>query len=246
MKAYNILQSQEEAQFGVAALQQGRKDTAGLHFLQALQYLDTVSDLSERRNLLSEISELFSKTGFEDLALMAVLDALDADKRLGLQQGLSKDYLTYANIHYRLGNLGQAEVIYRSLVDQCLKNSDYANAASASTNLAGILAHDNYLAEASHLLEKSLDYLKNVNFRNTEFNTRIMLIQILELRKTDPARIFEATRALLDRFTDNLTPQDISVLSQIVESAFKRFVQIHTDIDENDWKMQRFPELYNA
>jgi tetratricopeptide (TPR) repeat protein len=239
----SVKRSQDKVRAGVAAIRQGRKDEAGLYLLRALQYLDDVQDLRERRNLLSEVSEFFLSAGFEDLALMAVLDALEADKQLDFERGLVKDSMTYANIHTRLENLEQAGASYRSILDRCLKNGDYANAASASTNLAGILANENYLGEATQLLENSLEYLKVEDFRDTEINTRLMLIQVLELRKTDPQRTFDEARTLLDRFANDLPPQYREVLAQFVESALKRCSQDRLDVDVEEWKRREFPEL---
>lgn len=243
MSSDSVKQSQDEAMAGVAAIQQGRKDQAGPHFLRSLQYLDHVKDLRERRNLLSEISEFFLRFGFEDLALMAVLDALEADKQLGFERGLLKDHMTYANIHTRLENLEQAEAIYRAILDRALKNGDYANAAAASTNLAGILADNNYLEEATQLLDNSLEYLKVENNRGTEIITRMTLIQVLEVRKSDPQRTFDEIRTVLDRFTNDLPPKYSEILARAVESALKRYPQDLLGIDVEEWKKQEFPEL---
>jgi len=239
----SVGQSQVEANAGVAAMRQGRKEEAGLHFWHALQYLDNVQDLRERRNLLSEISEFFFNAGFDDLALMAVLDAIESDERLGLDRGLIKDGMTYANIHTRLKNLEQAEAQYRALMERGLKSGDYANAASASTNLAAILANHNYLEEAIQRLESSLEYLAAQSFPDTEIKTRLTLIQVFELQKSDPEHTFDAARALLDRFAEGLPPQYREVLVQSVESALKRYTQDRPDVDREAWKKRRFPEL---
>jgi len=244
MSPDSVKQSRDEAKAGIAAMERGRQDEAGLHFLCALNCLDDVQDLRERRHLLSEASEFFLDAGFEDLALMAVLDALDADKKSGPERSLIKDSITYANINTRLGNLERAEASYRSILERCLKKGDYANAASASTNLAGILADDNYLEEATRLLENSLDYLKKEEFRDTEINTRLMLIQVLEVQHCDCQRTFDEARTVLDLFSSELPQRHREVLGRSVEDALKRHLVNHPNIDAEQWKKQEFPELY--
>jgi tetratricopeptide (TPR) repeat protein len=242
----SVRQSQYEANAGIAALRHGRKEEAGLHFWRALQCLYDVQDLKECRDLLSEIAEFFFDAGLDDLALMAVQDAMEADERLGLDRGLIKDCMTYANIHTRLENLEHAEAMYRSLLERSLKNGDYANAASASTNLAGILANNNYLKEAVKLLENSLEYLASEAFPDTEIKTRFMLIQVLELQNGDSGRTFDVARTLLDRSADHLPSQYRDVLVQCVDSALERYTADHADVDPEVWKKRRFPELYGA
>lgn len=244
MSLDNAKHSQAEAHAGLAALRGGAKDDAGLHFLRALASLDDVPQPLERRNLLSEIAEFFAQEGFEDLALMAALEAIAADEQLGLERGLAKDRITYANLHLRLGNMEQAEAIYRALIDRCLQQKDYANAASASTNLAGILANNNYPADAIRLLENSLEYLQFVEFPATELNTLFLLIQVLELQKAAPTRTYETARTLIDRFASQLSPQHHHLLSQFVDSALERQAQI--GFDAATWKRQHFPELTGA
>lgn len=241
-----ILKSQEEVNAGLVAIKQGMKDEAGNHFWYALQQLDKVNNSTERRNLYSEISELLYNVGFEDLALMAVLEALDADAKMGLQRSFIKDSMTYANIHTRLGNLEESEAKYRAIMQSCLKNGDYGNAASASTNLAGILADENYLEEATQLLQNSLDYLKLEDFPDTEINTYLMLIQILELQKREPERIFEVARMLLNRLYHKLQPRHCEILTQVIESVLTRYFQSDAEIDVAQWRKQNFPELYGA
>ena len=241
-----IKKSQEEVNAGLVAIRQGMKDVAGTHFWYALQQLDKVNNPTERRNLYSEISELFLNTSFEDLALMAVLDALDADKELGLQRGLIKDSMTYANIHTRLGNLEESEAKYQTILQSCLKNGDYANAASASTNLAGIFADENYLEEATQLLQNSLDYLKGEDFPGTEINTYLMLIQVMEVQKREPEHIFATARMLLDRLYRKLQPQHCAILTQSIESTLNRYSQKNIEIDVDNWRKEKFPELYRA
>lgn len=235
-----------EIQVGMDAMRHGRKDEAGVHFWRALAYVENVLDLKERRDLLSWLSNIFLGAGFEDLALMAVQDALEADNRLGNQRYQTSDSITYANIHHRLGNLRQAEKQNRWIIKSCLTSGDYSNAASASTNLAGILANDDYLEEADNLLEKSLEYLQKENFPDTEIKTRLLLVQILELQKGNPERTFSEIRTLLDRFISHIPPQYLDVLVRSIENGVKRYRLDHPDIVAEAWKRQKFPELYKS
>jgi tetratricopeptide (TPR) repeat protein len=235
--------SRDEFRGVIAALECGHRDDAGVHAWRALQVLDHLQDVQERRNHLSEIAEQLLGAGFEDLALMALTDALAADRQLDDERSLTKDMMTYGNVQVRLGNLGEAEATYRSLIDDTLKKADYANAASASTNLAGLLADGGYLAEARQLLESSLHYLKEEAFPDTERNTLLTLIQVLDLAGAEPDAILSTARSL-ETHAGGLRPEVREVIARIVDGASDRRFAAHSQPEPQCWKQQQFPWLY--
>lgn len=238
-----VERSQQAVRDGIASLQNGRPDRAGVAFWHALEAVDRVDQDRERRDLLTEIAELLLNAGFHDLALMAVLDAVELDDRLDLAGGKSRNLMTHANVHVRLGNLEQADATYRELIRRCTESGEYANAASASTNLAGLLANDGYTAEAVRLLEDSLDYLERRPFPDTEIKTRMTLINVLAVEAGDPDRIFAVARTLLDRYGAQLPGPYRDLLRQFLDGAVARRLE-GTATDPDAFKHDRFPELY--
>jgi tetratricopeptide (TPR) repeat protein len=243
MSESHVERSQTELRRAAAALQRGYRDDAGVHAWGALECLDHLQDPQERRNQLSGIAELLLDAGFEDLAMMALTDALAADRQLGDERSLTKDMMTYGNVQVRLGNLGEAEATYRSLIENTLKRADHANAASASTNLAGLLANDGFLAEARELLENSLRYLKAEAFPDTERNTLLTLVQVLDVAGAEPEAILQHARSL-EQYAGDLPPQGREVLTRVVDGAAERHLAEHPGPDPQRWKMQHFPWLY--
>lgn len=236
-----IARSQHEVNLGIHALRRGRKDEAGIYFWRALDALDAVDNERQQRDVLSEIAQFFLTAGFEDLALMAVADAMALDAKLGFPAGMIRNRMTHANVHMRLGNHEAAEASYRELIEHCVKHGELANAASASTNLAIILANEGYRKEAIGMLAQSLRWLEQDALPETEIITRITLVQVLEFEESDPARIFDEARALLDRQGGALTPQYLDVLRQFIDQAAKR-----QGGDAEQRKRKRFPELYGG
>jgi len=189
------------------------------------------------------MADLLHGAGFEDLAMMALTDVLAADRQLGDERSLTNDMMTYGNVQVRLGNLGEAEATYRSLIDDTLKKADHANAASASTNLAGLLANDGFLAEARELLENSLRYLEEEAFPDTERNTLLTLIQVLDLAGAEPEAIFQHARSL-EPYAGDLPPQVREMVTRLVDGATGRHLAEHPQPDPQTWKRQQFPWLY--
>lgn len=245
MASNHVTAGQHEIRQGIRSVQQGQSEIAGLHFLSALEQFDGVVPLDVRREELSVAAEVMLGAGFEDLALMAVLDALNLDDSLNLPDSLRNDRITCANIHVGLKNIEQAEEMYETILEECLKASDYSNAASASTNLASILADEQYYQEALQLIEKSLSYVKVQPFPDTELKTLLMKIQILEHLQGQAERTFDVIRIVLDRFNRDLPPPYRQFLVQSVDSACERFTLDSSKTDLDRWKKDNFPELFD-
>jgi tetratricopeptide (TPR) repeat protein len=237
MEIDGVARSQQEVHDGIRAHNDGRPDDAGVHFWRALACIGDVPDPAERRSLYSEIAGVFSQGGFHDLALMAVEDALAIADR-------PADRIAYANTHLRLGNRDEAEAAYRSILERCRAQGDFANAASAATNLATILADDGYHADAAGLLEESLGYLERVDFPDTEMNTRLALVQVLELAGRPPERILEVARVLVDRYLGHLPPPFVKLLAKIVDGAADRYAAAHPGEGAAGLKARDFARLY--
>ena len=88
---------------------------------------------------------------------MGVREAIALDKKLGEPRQLAEDIVTLGNANINLGKVDEAAENYRDALQLCLDNGDYDNAASASTNLAGIIANQDKMPEAITLLRGCCD-----------------------------------------------------------------------------------------
>jgi len=239
-----VAQSKAEVEKGVEALKQGDKDTASNHFWNALDCLGDLQDDRVRRDELGPLALHYVNLGLFDLAVMGAREAIALDKKLGEPRQLAEDIVTLGNANMNLGKVDKAAENYRDALQLCLDNGDYDNAASASTNLAGIIANQDKMPEAIALLRNSLDYLKKKAFPSTEKITRITLIQALDLEKENPEELIDVAEKLLERFGDEIPPEQINIIAPHVDSAVHQYLQANPDIDPQKWKAEHFPRLY--
>lgn len=202
----------------VEALRNGRREEAGLTLWGALQELDAVDGEDLRRSLAGRLGNACWQVGFDDLALFALDVAIELGENAGDVRSLGNDRLTLGNVHHRLGNLREAEAAFQLVEETAVANGDYANAASASTNRASILAQEGYLREASALLERSLDHLEREPFPETELNTRFLLLQLRGALGESPSRVLEVAEPLA-AWADQLTEPQRARLAEVVEGA---------------------------
>src|SRR5262249_8773672 len=134
-----------------------------------------------RRDEISTLATLFDMYGFHDLALMAAEEAVELDRILGLDKLLAEDIVSAGCAHQNMDNTAKAEACFQEALEICLRRNDWANAASANTNIAGIVANRGEMAKAIEMLEVSLEYLAKEPFDDTELKTRLTLLQAVEL-----------------------------------------------------------------
>jgi tetratricopeptide (TPR) repeat protein len=200
------------------ALNEGHREAAGLILWTALNELDAVADDGVRRTQAGRVANLCSYTGFDDLALFAFDAAIELHEAAGDVRALANDRLTLGNVHLRLGNLATAESAWRFAHEAAKANGDYANAASAATNLGSLFAQEGDLTEAAALLEQSLAYLEREPFPETELNTRFVLMQVLDAQGAARARVLDVA-APLGSWGDQLTGPHRNRLTEVVEAA---------------------------
>jgi tetratricopeptide (TPR) repeat protein len=202
----------------VEALRNDRREEAGLLLWDALQGLDAVDDDDLRRSLAGRLGNVCWQVGFDDLALFALDVAIELGEQAGDARALENDRITLGNVHQRLGNLREAEAAFQLVEESAVPNGNYANAASVSTNLAGILAQEGYLADAAERLERSLEYVEREPFPDTELNTRFLLLQVLESMGESPARILDVAEPL-GAWADQLEEPHRARLAEVIEGA---------------------------
>jgi tetratricopeptide (TPR) repeat protein len=202
----------------VEALRDGDRKQAGLTLWGILGDLDRVDDDEVRHSLASRLANICWQLGFDDLALFALDVAIPLGEEIGDVRALENDRLTLGNVHSRLGNLAEAEAAWRLVHEAGILNGDFANAASAATNLGGQLAQEGYLAEASDLLQRSLEYLEREPFPETELNTRFLLLQLLDMQGADRSRVLGVAEPI-GVFADQLAEPHRTRIAEIVEDA---------------------------
>lgn len=184
----------------------------------ALDGLEAVNDEDVRRVLASRLANACWHVGFDDLALFALDLAIELSEEAGDVSALESNRLTLGNVHFRLGNLAEAEAAWQVAYDAAVANGDYANAASAATNLGSLLAQETYLDAARTLLERSLEHLEQEPFPETELNTRFLLLQVLDSIGASAERVLDVAEPL-DAWAGELGEVHAARLAEVVEGA---------------------------
>ncbi len=226
---------------GIAAHNEDRFDDAGLYLFQSLTCLDKHPAAEPRRDQTRYLASKFRDGGYEDLALLASREAVRLDEALQDHKIMASDLIFYGNVHQRLGNAEEAKGTFREVIDLCVKAGDFGNAASASTNLAALVANGGDGKQAITLLSKSLEYLSKKPFPNTEFLTHVAMIQTVHLHGGDPALAITSGIALSRQFQDKLTVQVRKILVQPLREMAAAYLEQKPQPDPDAWKMQNLP-----
>jgi tetratricopeptide (TPR) repeat protein len=245
MASQVIAESDDMIQRGIAAQNEFRFDDASLSFWRALSCIDASPDLKERRDRSVQLASFFRKATHEDLALLAISEAIRLDEKLNDNAALINHLIYYGNIHMRLGNTDEAKATFADVIERCLEIENYGNAASASTNLAALTANSGDGAGAIKLLRNSLQYLAKKPFPDTEFITHVAMIQTVAVHDGDPALAVESGIAIgksfSERVTDNLRQQLVQPLQTAVESYLKKKPQPNPEA----WKKENLAWIYS-
>ena len=233
-----------DADRGLEAVRRGRADLAGEHFNRALGHAEDLGDDRTRRDELAVLSILFDECGFPDLALSAAEESVALDRQLGLDDLLHGDLLNVGTAHLNMDNDARAEASFREALDRAIGRRDWANAASASTNLGNVFAKHDEMKRAIEAYEKSLEYLAQEAFAETEMNTRLMLLQVSELDQYDVDRTVENARLLCARFWQDLQDVHRQAAAQFVKQAVDRYLLAHPQKNPSAWKARTFPNLF--
>ena len=225
------------------AAREGRRDDARVHFINALSRCHQLRDGKRKRRLLGVLTTLLERSGFPSLALVTAGDAIELDQMLGDQRHLAEDMIALGNAYVRLGESDAAERAFVSSLKISTSNGHFANAASASTNLAGLLGNRGKMREALALLKMSMAYLDREPFPETELNTRITLLQVLDIERAEPELAIKTARVLFDRFGSQMHAAQREVAIASLERVVDRFLESRPELDAVRWKSEQFPEI---
>jgi tetratricopeptide (TPR) repeat protein len=226
---------------GIGHMKQERRDKAAVEFEAALNAAEGIEAERARRDEISVLATLFANYGFSDLALVAAEEAVDLDRSLGLESQLTGDLLAVGNAHTNLENDVKAEDAFSEALSTSLRLERWADAASATTNLAGITADRGQMKQAAELLQTSLGYLTREHFDETEINTRIALLQVLELSQGDLDAALDNAKTLCKSFWDEIPPHARGVVADFVGRLIARYASSHAEARNPAWRARHFP-----
>ena len=236
-------QVREDVERGIRAFEGNHRDRC-ISFLQrAADRLDEITDTKDRREMYSQLGTLFIQVNAPERALLAAQEAVALDRELGDRNLEGQDILLCGTAIGTLGNVAGALAAYREAREIFIEDENWANAASATTNIAVIIGQED-IDQGINLLEESLTYLERQAFPDTEVTTRIALIQALEVAGRPPERLFEVAEVLFEKFLQQLRPDQRENSVGPLEQAIARYMLEHPDMDPLFWKADRFPMLY--
>lgn len=239
-----VIQSiQDAANRGIEALKRHDAAQASLDFDEALQLCDDVRDERARRDEVSILGSLFDHCGFPDLSLLAAEEAVDLDRKLGLEHELAGDLLNVGNAYQGAGNRKRAEEVYREVLALCLKRNELANAASANTNIAGMVADRGDWPAAIEMLKQSLAWLAQEPFPDTEKNTRLALVQLMDFTARSGEDAIDNARVLYAKFFDELPASHRKAAAAAIAATAERYLTAHENISRVKWLNDNFPGL---
>ena len=228
-------QGKIEADLAIELVKQNNRAEAGTHLNNALELYESIEDKHERATELEIFALLADHLQFPDIGLMAINDAIELWAELGDKRKTVEGHIEKANLEVQLGSEDQALSSYRDSLQLCIKEGFFSNAASVSTNIAGIIGNRGKIDEALEMLFQSIEYLKKAPFPDTEITTRMALIQLLEHKKESPEKIFSIANPL-NRFSGKIHPQYMDMLNVILGQVINRYLQSNPDSSAEDIK----------
>lgn len=228
---------------GVEAIQIGDRNRAIRNLQAAFDKLDEVTDRRKRRDKYALLAALFNRLQAAERGLDAARAAVKLDEALGDRNLLGQDILLCGTALGTLGNHQAAEEAYRDARRIFIEDENWANAASATTNIA-IIVGQNDVDQSIELLEESLVYLNRRAFPNTEITTRIALVQALVVANRSPERVLEVADELFRKFWDDLRPDQRENSVGPLEIAIERYLAQHPVANPAAWKAKRYPDAY--
>ena len=229
---------------GIEHTQARRFGAAGQRFLEALTALEALPIGADRTRLLGRAADSFARAGHPDLALMALQDILDSDQSKADPGRRCADLLTLASSWTGLGQTAAAMAVNQSALEHALAHRRWADAACASTNLAGQAASRGDLSGALNHLQASLGWLAQEAHPDTDAITRLFLIQVVDAAQAAPEIALDAASDLFDRLESHVGPQRWRGVAPAFLRLVERWLALHPQPDDSIWKRNRFPRVF--
>jgi tetratricopeptide (TPR) repeat protein len=220
---------------------------AGELFFQSLQLIEAQPSGLARSQLLGSAAHTFQAAGHPDLGLMAVRALLESPERRQDPGSHCADLLTLANSWSQLGRESASYAANEMALDHAIAHHRYADAASASTNLAGRDANSGNLPKALQRLRRSLEFLAKEPFPETDAITRLTLLQVANLMDVDPTFALEASKDLFSRLESHVGPERWnSGPADAFQGLVARYLAQHPKLDADTWKRTNFPLVFGG
>ena len=214
---------------------------AGQRFLRAIEYLETWKDGPDRSQQLGFAADLCSRAGHPDLALMALQGLLESHERRSAPVRHCADLLTLANSWSGLGRPAASAAVNATALAHALEHGRFADAASASTNLAMNDANSGRLPEALERLQASLEFLAKDSNPDTDAITRLSLLQVVDAVQADPAIALDAAADLFTRLEQHVGADRWKSASPAFHRLVDRYLASHPELDAESWKRKTYP-----
>jgi tetratricopeptide (TPR) repeat protein len=229
----------------IDAHKQKRRDNAGIHAMEALEHFFRITDQEEQREELRPLAPMFQQGGLEDLSLVVLVRLVALEEALGNHGGVSSALIHIGNVYTSMGNLDGALRYGERALEAAIRTDAFADAASASTNTASLLARQGDFAAALPRLRRSLELLDKVDNPRTEFITRGLLVQVLDELGSDTDEAFAVARPLFGRLA-KLAADVRGAIAEMLERIAARHHATHGKGDLAAAKAKLLPELWGT
>lgn len=220
---------------------------AGDVFFNSLQLIEAQADGPARSRLLGSAAGVYSSAGHPDLALMAMQALLESPERRQNPASHCADILTLANSWSQLGREAASYSVNETALAYAIEHRRFADAASASTNLAMRDGNSGNLARALERLQRSLEFLGNDSFPETDAITRLTLLQVVNAMDVDPTFALEASKDLFSRLARHVGPERWnSGPADAFHNLVSRYLAAHPTLDADAWKRANFPIVFGG
>jgi tetratricopeptide (TPR) repeat protein len=224
------------------ALNHGDGRRATWQLAQSASRLEDVQEHDLRRREYESLAVVCLRVGLPELSLNISRTVLQLDRELGDVARLIENLLSYGWALRDLSMRTEAKEAFRQALDLAVAERRWANAASASTNLATVMAEEGQLEEAERRLGASLGYLEQEPFPDTEAKTRFALLQVRSALGLPASECLDLARDALDRFGALVAPLDRQQIVATVGGLVGRLRAEHPELDQQAIEA-RFPEL---
>jgi len=225
----------------------GHVGDASGELLGAIELALTIDDAKARGIELGKLGRLCMQARLEDLGLMALAEACAAFELAADYPVAESLMIDAAATFAQLGNLDAAAHWNQRVLELSLAHGNFANAASASTNLAAFLGQLHESRRAYELATKSLGYLEHEAHPRTETVTRALLTMLADRLELPAEPAIAIARPLFGALREtNVSPGLRQTAASALENIAGRHLATHGELDPAGWKHAQLPELWGG
>lgn len=222
-----------------------RYGEAGALLLNALEDLEATQPRIAASEQLRALSDICLRAGHPDLALMTLRQLLDISDGVLTPSQRTADLLTLSSCWASLARPVTSTTVNESALAFAVEHALWADAASASTNLAALAASSGHLTMALERLQTSLGYLEKDNGNpSTDAITRLLLLRVTDALGSDPEPALLASTELFDRLEPEVGRDRWEDAAPAFHRLVERHLAAHPEINADAWKRETFPRVF--